>query len=158
MNAIECSGVPVELKDVAGHAFLRGLSEKQLQALADCAMRIRFNAGDLIFRHGDPANRFYLLIKGKVAVEAEGHDGQRRVVVQAVGAGDVLGWSWLFPPFYMHFDGRAVETTEAIFLYGTRLREMCEDDHDLGYEILKRIAKVVIDRLAAAERQLVNSK
>ena len=158
MNAIERSGVPVELGKVAEHAFLRGLSEKQLEALAGCAMRIRFATGEVIFRRGDPANRFYLLIEGKVAVEAESRDGERRIVVQTVKGGEVLGWSWLFPPFYMHFDARALEPTEAMFFYGTRLREMCEDDHDLGYEMLKRIAEVVIHRLTAAETQLVNSK
>lgn len=119
-------------------------------------MRIHFDAGDTIFRKGDPANRFYLLIKGKVVVGTE--RDEKRVIVQTISGGDVLGWSWLFPPYYTHFDARALESTEAMFFYGTRLRDMCEKDHDLGYEILLRISKVVIDRLAAAQNQLVAAK
>jgi CRP/FNR family transcriptional regulator, cyclic AMP receptor protein len=148
-------GTPAALGDVAEHPFLRGLSETHLEALADCAMRLRFAPGDVIFREGDPANRFYLLIKGKIALESE--RDEKRVRVQTIGGGDVLGWSWLFPPYYTHFDARAIEATEAMFFYGTRLREMCEEDHELGYEILRRIAAVVVDRLVSTERQLVES-
>jgi CRP/FNR family cyclic AMP-dependent transcriptional regulator len=144
---------PAVLEEVAQHPFLRGLSKEHLQALADCAMRIRFEAGDAIFREGDPANRFYLLIKGEVFLETE--RDEKRVIVGTIFGGDVLGWSWLFPPYYIHFDARAIEPTEAMFFYGTRLREMCEEDHDLGYAILTRIAKVVIDRLVSAEKQLL---
>jgi CRP-like cAMP-binding protein len=116
-------------------------------------MRIHFSAGDIIFHEGDPANRFYLLIKGKVSLETA--RDEKHVTVQTIHGGDVLGWSWLFPPYYTHFAARAVEPTEAMFFYGTRLRDMCENDHDLGYEMLSRIAKVVIDRLVAAQKQLV---
>jgi CRP/FNR family cyclic AMP-dependent transcriptional regulator len=146
------NALPVALEDVAQHPFLRGLSEKHLEALADCAMRVHFDTGEVIFREGDPANRFYLLIRGKIAVEAE--RPEHRATVQLIGAGDVLGWSWLFPPYYAHFDARAVEPTEAMFFYGTRLRDMCDDDHDLGYNILNRIAMVVVDRLTSAQKQL----
>src|SRR5687767_11635504 len=138
MNTKDHPGTPAALEEVAEHPFLRGLSESHLQALADCAMRLRFAQGDTIFREGDPANRFYLLMKGKVSLETE-HE-EKHFTVQTIGGGDVLGWSWLFPPYYTHFDARALEPTDAMFFYGTRLREMCEEDHDLGYEILRRIA------------------
>jgi CRP-like cAMP-binding protein len=153
MNTLDPRPIPTALADVASHPFLRGLDNSHLEALASCAMRLHFASGDFIFREGDPANRFYLLISGKVAVEAQ-HE-HRRVTVQSIGAGDVLGWSWLFPPYYTHFDARVIEATEAMFFYGTRLREMCDNDHALGYEMLNRIAMVVIARLVAAERQLV---
>jgi CRP/FNR family cyclic AMP-dependent transcriptional regulator len=76
-------------------------------------------------------------------------------LIQIIGAGDVLGWSWLFPPFCWHFDARAVKPTEAIFIYGTRVRELCDEDHDLGYELMKRTAEVVIRRLQATRRHLL---
>lgn len=155
MNRLQQHNAPAALEEVAGHPFLAGLSSAQLDALADCAMRIRFSTGDVIFREGDPANRFYLLIKGKVALETA--RDEKHVTVQTIHGGDVLGWSWLFPPYYTHFAARAIEPTEAMFFYGTRLREMCENDHDLGYDILSRIAKVVIDRLVAAQKQLVRA-
>jgi CRP/FNR family cyclic AMP-dependent transcriptional regulator len=154
-TVIERDSAPAPLAEVSEHPFLRGLSQEHLQALASCAMRRRFEPGEIIFREGDPANRFYLIIKGKVALETV--EKEERTAVQAIGAGDVLGWSWLFPPYYTHFDARALERTDAMFFYGTRLREMCDDDHSLGYEMLSRIAKVVIDRLAATQKKLARS-
>ena len=70
----------------------------------------------------------------------------------------MLGWSWLFPPYYWHFDARALEPTTAIFFYGTRLREQCEQDHDFGYEIMKRMTQVVIQRLQATRKQLLKAR
>jgi len=145
--------MPAALAEVAEHPFLRGLNERHFEALAACAMRLHFNAGDVIFREGDPANRFYLIIKGKIAIESD--SGEKRLTVQTVGAGNVLGWSWLFPPYYLHFNARALEPTEVMFFYGTRLREMCDEDPELGYEMLKRIAKVVIERLVTTEKKLL---
>lgn len=116
-------------------------------------MHVYFNPGETIFHEGDPANRFYLLKTGKVSLESG--EAEASTVVQTIGAGDVLGWSWLFPPHYWRFDARALEPTRGIFIYGSRLRELCEDDHDLGYEIMKRTATVVIKRLIAARQQLL---
>jgi CRP/FNR family transcriptional regulator, cyclic AMP receptor protein len=147
------NATPIALSDVAEHPFLRGLSEAHLETLAACAMRVRFNPGDFIFRKGDPANRFYLLITGKVVIEAE--LGETRATVQTISGGDVLGWSWLFPPYYFEFQARALETTEMMFFYGTRLRDLCDETPELGYQVLTRVAKVVIDRLVSTEKQLV---
>ncbi len=141
---------------IAGHPFLHGLSSEHLKILADSAMQSNFQAGELIFRDGDPANRFYLILDGKVAIEAAGRE-QSELPVQTVGAGDVLGWSWLFPPYYWHFDARALEPVRAVFFYGTRLREQCEQDHHFGYELMKRVTQVVIRRLQATRGQLVEA-
>jgi CRP-like cAMP-binding protein len=97
-----------------------------------------------------------LILKGEVALETSVKEGGI-IPIQTLGGGDVLGWSWLFPPYYWHFDARAVSATETVFFYGTRLRERCEEDHDLGYELIKRMAHVVIRRLQATRRQLVAS-
>jgi CRP/FNR family cyclic AMP-dependent transcriptional regulator len=141
---------------LAEHPFLRGMKPEHLRVLADNAMRVRHEKGELIFGEGDPANRFYLIESGKVSVEAARRDGAG-TPVQMLGAGEVLGWSWLFPPYYWHFDARAVEPTTSLFLYGTRLSEACEKDHDLGYELMKRTAQVVIQRLQAARQQLLQT-
>jgi CRP-like cAMP-binding protein len=116
-------------------------------------MPVRHVGGAVIFREGDPANRFYLIEQGHVAVEATEKDG-RRVPVQVIGPGDVLGWSWLFPPYTWHFDARAVEPISAIFFYGSRLREQGEEDHDFGFEMMKRMAQVILERLQATRREL----
>jgi len=144
--------LPAILSEIAEHPFLRGLEQKHLAILADCAMRCRFEAGECIFREGEPANRFYLIRSGKVALETATERGTN--TLQLIGGQDVLGWSWLYPPYYWHFDARAIEKTDAIFIYGTRLREICEEDHDLGYELMKRTASTLISRLVAARRDL----
>jgi CRP-like cAMP-binding protein len=142
---------------IADHPFLRGLSPAHLRLLADSAMRMHYRAGELIFREGEPANRFYLIEQGRVSLESH-KQGEEPATVQVIGAGDVLGWSWLFPPYYWHFDARTLEPTTAIFIYGTRLREQCEQDHDFGYEMMKRMTQVVIGRLQNARRQLLGAR
>jgi CRP-like cAMP-binding protein len=118
-------------------------------------MRRHFQPGELIFREGDMANRFYLIESGRVAIEAQAQG--KPVKVQSIGAGEVLGWSWLFPPFLWHFDARAEEETDALFFYATPLREHCEVDHALGYELMRRVAQIVIGRLHATRVKLAQS-
>lgn len=142
-------------KILSGHPFLKGLSPHQTRLLADSAMVTSFQPGETIFREGDPANRFYLILTGKVAIESYVRDQGNRLI-QTIGPGDVLGWSWLFPPFYWHFEARALEATTAIFFYGTPLRAACETDHDLGYELIRRMAAVMLQRLQATRRQLLD--
>lgn len=122
--------------------------------LSACAMQTEFPKDQLIFREGDLANRFYLIESGSIALESRADD-THRVLIQTVGGGDVLGWSWLFPPYYWHFDARTLQPTKAVFFYGTRLRTQCEEDHDFGYELIKRMASVAIRRLQAAREQMV---
>src|SRR4051812_6691420 len=87
--------------------FLKGLGPEHLQVLEDCSMRSHFDAGEVIFKEGDPANRFYLIEKGKVALISEQKEGPQHI--QTIGAGDVLGWSWLFPPYLWHFKACTLE-------------------------------------------------
>lgn len=136
------------------HPFLKNLSSDQLDLMADSAMPVEFATGQMIFREGDLANRFYLIQSGKVALETARKEAATKLI-QIIGAGDVLGWSWLFPPYYWHFDARAIEPTKAIFFYGTRLREKCEEDHDLGYQLMKLVAGIAINRLQATRQQLL---
>ena len=140
---------------VAAHPFLVGISAAHIRLLADCAMRSQFAAGQVIFRKGETANRFYLIERGKVALESSAGDDVVRI--DEVGAGDLLGWSWIFPPYVWHFDARATEPTTAIFLYGTILREYCEADPALGYELFKRMSGVMMRRLQAARERLSES-
>jgi CRP-like cAMP-binding protein len=141
---------------LAEHPFLNGMKPEHLATLAASAMQTDFAPGELIFREGEIANRFYLIEHGKVALEAPTLESGV-VPIQMLGDSDVLGWSWLFPPYYWHFNARAVEPTAAIFLYGTRLREQCEQDHEFGYELMKRVCQVLIQRLQATRQKLLES-
>ncbi|MFZ3376689.1 MAG: Crp/Fnr family transcriptional regulator [Chthoniobacterales bacterium] len=139
---------------VALHPFLAGMNRTQLALLTDCAMAAHFKPGQVILREGDFANRFYLIESGSVVLES-GESLGEPVVVETIGAGDLLGWSWMFPPYAWHFTARAVEPTEAIFFYGTILREYCERDHSLGYELFKRITPIMLRRLQAARKKML---
>jgi CRP-like cAMP-binding protein len=142
-------------KIITSHPFLKGISPHHFRLLTDCAMLTSFQPEEVIFREGDPANRFYLIQNGLVSIECRTQESARKRI-QTVSAGDVLGWSWLFAPYYWHFDARALEYTQAVFFYGTPLRAECESDHNLGYELVMRMAEVMAKRLQNTRRQLLD--
>jgi CRP-like cAMP-binding protein len=136
---------------VALHPFLAGMNPTQLALLSDCAIAVHFKKGQTILREGEMANRFYLIESGKVVLESVEKSGNP-LIIETIGAGDLLGWSWMFPPYAWNFTARATEPTNAIFFYGTILREYCERDPSLGYELFKRMAPVILRRLQAARK------
>ena len=140
---------------VALHPFLAGMNPKQLALLTDCAIGVEFKKGQTILREGELANRFYLIESGKVVLES-GEGFGDPVIVETIGAGDLLGWSWMFPPYVWHFTARATEPTRAIFFYGTVLRDYCEKDNSLGFELFKRMSVVMLRRLQAARQKLLS--
>jgi len=140
---------------VALHPFLAGMNHAQLALLTDCAMPVRFKTGQTIFPEGEMANRFYLIERGKVVLESS-VQLDNPVVIETIGAGDLLGWSWMFPPYVWNFTARATELTDAIFFYGTILREYCERDPSLGYELFKRMAPIMLRRLQAARKKMLS--
>jgi CRP/FNR family transcriptional regulator, cyclic AMP receptor protein len=140
---------------VALHPFLAGMNKGQLALLTDCAIATHFKKGEIVLREGEQANRYYLIESGKVILESGAEYGEP-VVVDTIGAGDLLGWSWMFSPYIWQFTARAVEPTDAIFFYGTILREYCERDHSLGFELLKRMTAIMTRRMQAARRKMLN--
>lgn len=139
---------------ITKHAFFHGMKSAHRAVLSEGAKLARFKAGDVLFLEGEPTNQFDLIERGKIALKAhEPADGT--MLVQTLGAGDVLGWSWLFQPFVWHFQARAIEPTDAIVLSGAHLLVTAERDHEFGYELMKRVAQVVIHRLQAARKQLL---
>jgi CRP-like cAMP-binding protein len=139
---------------VALHPFLAGMNRKQLALLTDCAMAVPITKGQVIFREGELADRFYLIETGKVILESSGGLGDP-VVIDTIGAGDLLGCSWMFPPHTWRFTARAVVPTAAIFFAGRILREYCGRDHSLGYELFKRMTLVMNRRMQAARSKML---
>ena len=137
------------------HPFFKGLAPEHLDLLVGCASNVRFEAGSYIFRQGEEANQFYLLRQGRVAVEVFAPQCPP-IVVETLEADDILGWSWLVAPYYWRFDARAVEVTRTVALDGKCLRGKCEQNHDLGYEILKRFARIIEQRLESTRLQLID--
>jgi len=140
---------------LAAHPFFKDLRREHLQVLAGCAANVRFEAGQYIFREGEEAKTFYLLRHGRVALEMA-VPGRGVLTIQTISEGDVLGWAWLFPPYRWHFDARAVELVRAIAMDGQCLRDKCEQDHSLGYELVKRFAQIIQERLQATRLQLLD--
>jgi len=140
---------------LAAHPFLKEMEPLYHQLFVGCASNVRFDAGQVIFREGEEANQFYLIRHGKVALELSTPE-RGSLIIQSLGEGDVLGWSWMMPPYRWHFDARAVELTRAIALDGKCLREKSESDHDLGFQLMKRAAQVMERRLQATRLQLLD--
>lgn len=140
---------------VALHPFLAGMDRKHLALLTDCAVATHFKKGQVILKEGEQANRFYLVESGKVILES-GRAYGRPVIIDTIGAGDLLGWSWMFSPYTWRFTARAAEPTTAIFFYGTILREYCERDHSLGYGLLKRMTGIMMRRMQAARQKMID--
>ena len=140
---------------IAEHPFLAGLEPRFFEFLAGCASNVRFEPGQFVFLEGGEANYCYLIREGKVSLEIDAPP-HGTIIIMTLGKGDVLGWSQIFPPYRWKFSARALELTRAIALDGKCLREKSEEDHDLGYELLKRFARVIQQRLQATRLQLIN--
>ena len=140
---------------IAEHPFFAGLESYYTGLLTGCAANVRFTPGAYIFKEGEEANEFYLIRSGKVALEifAPQH---KPIVIETLAEGEILGWSWLLPPYVWKFHAHAMQETRAIALDGKCLREKCEQNHDLGYEVLKRFAQIVERRLEATRLQLLD--
>ena len=145
-------------KQIAFTPFLSGMSDRHLNLIAECACHTRFDDCGVIFRQGETANRFYLIERGTVQLEAALQSGQRRVVTGTIGSGGVLGWSWLFEPYEWQFTARALTETTAIFFYGTVLREHCETDPSLGYELFKRMSAEMVRQLQSTRNRLLQAQ
>lgn len=142
-------------KLVSEHAFFAGLDARFLRRLTDCARSVRFEAETYLFHDSEAADEFYLLRQGHVALEIVA-PGRGPLTFQTLGAGEIVGISWLLPPYRWAYDARALERTEAFGFDARSLRELCEADHDLGYELMKRVVPVVIQRLQATRLQILD--
>jgi CRP-like cAMP-binding protein len=140
---------------LAEHPFFKSLKPDQLRFLAGCASNLRFKPGEFLYREEAEANDFFVIREGRVAIET--FSPKRGVItIQTLTSGDVLGWSWLFPPYHAHFAARVMEPTRVLRFDGKCLRKKCDEDHDLGYELLRRFSEVMIQRLQATRLQLLD--
>ncbi|MBI5668590.1 MAG: cyclic nucleotide-binding domain-containing protein [Chloroflexi bacterium] len=135
--------------------FFKDLNPEYIELLAGCGSNARFDPGDYIFKEGGDADTFYLIRHGQVALEV--HDPRRgQIVVDTLHEDDILGWSWLFPPYKWHYSARAMSLTRGVAMDGKCLRGKCDMDTALGYELMKRFAVIMVDRLQATRLQVLN--
>lgn len=138
------------------HPFVKELDIDQLNILAEHAHIATFEAHELLFAKGDEATRFFLVSTGRVAVEIA-YSNREPIPIQNIKAGEVLGWSWLIAPHYWRFDARALERTQAIIIDGEKIRDICETNHELGYQLLKRFTQIISQRLEFTRLKLMHA-
>ena len=140
---------------LAEHPFLKDISPAHIRTIAGCARNERFEAGQMLFREGEEANQFFIVRHGNVAIEM-GAPPRGVTTVHTVRDGEIVGWSWLVPPYRWRCSAKARELTRVIALDGRCLRQKCEADHDLGYELLRSFADILARRLDATRLQLLD--
>lgn len=140
---------------VAEHPFFAGLDSAFCRLVGGCARNVRFAPGQYLFREGESADQLYLIRHGRVALEMAA-PGRGGVTFQTVGKGEIVGVSWLIPPYRWTYDAKALDLVRAISMDATCLRSKCEADHHLGYEMMKRFVPVLVERLQATRLQILD--
>lgn len=140
---------------LAKHAFFEGMDPNGVRFVAGCGVNRQFMPGEYIFREGADADYFYLIRHGVIAVELH-VPGREPMIVDTLGKGDILGSSWIIPPYRWMFDARVMQLARVISLDAACLRDKCNEDPALGYDLMKRFAPVLAQRLAAARLRLID--
>ncbi|HSL25649.1 MAG TPA: cyclic nucleotide-binding domain-containing protein [Acidimicrobiia bacterium] len=137
------------------HPFFKDLDPGYLELVAGCGKNMVFETGDYLCREGDPADLFFIVRRGRVAIEVH-LPARGSLVIDTAGEADVVGASWLFPPYRWQFDARALEPVGVVALDGACLRDKCEEDTRLGYQLMKRFAEILVERLESARLRLID--
>ncbi|KVQ42526.1 Crp/Fnr family transcriptional regulator [Burkholderia cepacia] len=140
---------------LAEHPFFAGFDAQHLQIVQGCASNRRCEAGQYVVREGEPADEFFLIRHGRIALEISS-PGRKPVVIETIGAGEIVGASWLIPPYRWVFDARALELTRLIAIDAACLRGKCDRDHDFGYQMMKRFLPIFAKRLHATRLQILD--
>jgi CRP/FNR family transcriptional regulator, cyclic AMP receptor protein len=148
MNAV---AAPV----LAGHAFLRGMPPDDVALLAGAAVAISVPAGHRLFEEGTPAQNCWLLTAGQVALDMH-VPGRRNLIVETIGSGDVIGFSWMSPPHQWQFGAQTVEPVTAFELDGPAVMALCEGHPELGYQLATRMLAAAVRRLQATRLRLLD--
>jgi len=144
------------MEEVLGsHPFFAGLNAGAMRLIAGCASNVHFAEGEFLFEEGHEANQFWVIRRGRVAMQLES-PGRGAIVTDTMDEGEVVGWSWLVPPYRFFADGRAVTPVSATALDGACLRGKCEADPELGYQLLKRVTSVMYQRLQSTRIRLLD--
>ena len=140
---------------IAEVPLFKEMRPEYVELLSGCASNTKFDAGEYIYRQGEPADRFYVIRHGRVSQEL--FVPQRGpLTVRTVKEGEILGWAWLIPPYERQLDARAIVLTRALAIDGACLRGKCEQDPRLGYELMQMFAQVMVKTLQAARLQIMD--
>lgn len=147
------------MKDIAEelleHPFFAEMPEDTVRLIAGCGRNMIYQPDSLLAKEGSEANEFFVIRRGRVAIELHAaHTGTARI--QTLDAGEILGWSWLFPPYRWSIEARAMQEVHAIKLDGKCLRQKCDADPALGYALMQRFSRIISQRLEATRLQILD--
>jgi CRP-like cAMP-binding protein len=144
------------ISELLGEApVFAGIGDEYLALIAGCGQNVRLAPDERLFREGEPADTFYVVRHGAVALEMA-LPARPPVILETLHDGDVVGWSWLVAPYRWHFDARAIEPTAAVVMDGACLRGKCTQDTALGLELMQRFSQVMVERLQATRMRLLD--
>jgi CRP-like cAMP-binding protein len=149
--------MPGILGTFASHEFLKNLKQRHLMKLAQGAKPFSLKAGEFLTRAGTTSSGLFLIQSGKVEIDIQRPD-KDSLALQTLGPGEIVGWSWVVPPYQSHFDCKVIEDVSGLFFDGHWLREQCDQDHELGYFLLRQTLAVLSSRAAATRLQLVGAQ
>ncbi len=140
---------------IGGHPFFAGMAPAYCDLIAGCARNVRFDRGQYLFREGEPADEFFLIRHGRVALQIMA-PGRGPLRFLTINPGELVGEAWLVPPYRWIFDAQALELTRALSIDARCLRQKAEENHDFGYEMMKRFMAMLVERLHAAQLQMLD--
>ncbi|MBS0517965.1 MAG: cyclic nucleotide-binding domain-containing protein [Proteobacteria bacterium] len=140
---------------VAEHRFFTGLGDEHCKLVCGCARNMLFEPGEYLFREGALADRFFLLRHGRVALELTA-PGRKAMTFRTLREGEIVGVSWLIPPYRWTYDARALEQVRAVAMDAECLRQKCDADHHFGYEMMKRFVPLLVEWLHATQLQILD--
>lgn len=140
---------------LSNHPFFSAMDDNFLKFLAESASELSIKKGDVLFRQGKPADTFYLLREGRISIQVPALVGPS-LEIQHLGDNQLLGWSWLIPPYRWNFMARAEEDSTLLEFDGKAILARCEEDPKFGYELFKGFASLMSERLDAARQSMMD--
>ncbi|MDH3389111.1 MAG: cyclic nucleotide-binding domain-containing protein [Gammaproteobacteria bacterium] len=140
---------------LSSHKFFSGLDDASMKFLLNSVTELQVKEGEVLFQQGKPADKFYLLREGQVCIQVPAIMGPT-LDIQTLGKDEILGWSWLIAPYRWHFQARAQEDSNLLEFDGKSILVHCEEDPGFGYELLKRFAALMSERLDAARQNMMD--
>lgn len=147
--------MPSTQEYLAAHEFFAGLNDDFLQLLGEHATEKKYPAGEVLFQQGKSADKFYLVREGEISVQVPALVGPA-LELQVLGENQILGWSWLIPPFRWHFLARASTDVVLLEFDGKAILQQCEQNPKFGYELFKRFTEMMSERLSAARQKMMD--
>jgi CRP/FNR family cyclic AMP-dependent transcriptional regulator len=140
---------------LSAHEFFSELSDDVLEFLCECSSTLVIKKGQILFRQGENADKFYVVRNGRISIEMPAIMGPN-LEIQTLGKDHVLGWSWLISPYKWHFQTEAEEDSELLQFDGAAILARCEQEPKFGYELLKKFAGLMSERLNAARQKMMD--